>query len=209
MGIKWHTKFDKLPKMTATTKAISNRKVKVGALTGKHAWLAAVHENGAEIRATKAKYLTVPINPKAKGKKAGSFSDLFVFKSEDGELFLAQQKRKRFLFGNKGKDELELMYWLTKSVKIPKRPFLSTGHDKNASRILKQTERALSQVVAGKMTVNTLLDLYGHQMASAIKLYIRDLNSPPNSSITEEVKGSDNPLKDTGGLIESITWKKE
>ena len=97
----------------------------------------------------------------------------------------------------------------TTVIKIPERSFLRTGHDENADRIIKQTERAIGQVLAGKMTVDDMLDLYGQQMATAIKKYIRDLKEPPNHPYTVEQKGSSNPLVDTGQLIESITWRKE
>ena len=97
----------------------------------------------------------------------------------------------------------------TTEIVIPERSFLRTGHDKNVERILNQTERALSQVLSGKMDIDTMLDLYGQQMATAIKLYMRDLKNPHNHPFTIEQKGSSNPLIDTGGLLESITWKKE
>ena len=97
----------------------------------------------------------------------------------------------------------------TTEIVIPERSFLRTGHDENADRVLKQTERALSQVVAGKMSVDDMLDLYGQQMATAIKTYMRNLSSPANHPYTVKQKGSSNPLIDTGGMVESITWKKE
>lgn len=97
----------------------------------------------------------------------------------------------------------------TKEIVIPERSFLRTGHDENADRVLKQTERALSQVVAGKMSIDDMLDLYGQQMATAIKTFARNLNTPPNHPYTIEQKGSSNPLVSTGGMIESITFKKE
>ena len=96
----------------------------------------------------------------------------------------------------------------TKVIKIPERSFLRTGHDENADRIIKQTERALCQVSAGKMSIDDMLDLYGQQMATAIKKYMRDLQNPPNHPYTVEQKGSSNPLIDTGNLLGSITWKK-
>lgn len=95
----------------------------------------------------------------------------------------------------------------TKEIVIPERSFLRTGHDENVDRVMAQTERALSQVVAGKMSVDDMLDLYGQQMATAIKNYMRDLSSPANHPYTVEQKGSSNPLVDTGQLIESITWR--
>ena len=97
----------------------------------------------------------------------------------------------------------------TTVIKIPERSFIRTGHDKNIDRIMKQTERAVGQVVEGHMSVDEMLDLYGQQMATAIKTYMRDLSTPANHPYTIEQKGSSNPLIDTGGLLESITWKKE
>lgn len=98
----------------------------------------------------------------------------------------------------------------TTHIKIPERSFLRNGHDDNADRVLKQTERALGQVIAGKMSEDDVLDLYGEQMATAIKNYMRDLSTPANHPFTIEQKGSSNPLVGTSGdLIESITWRKE
>lgn len=166
MGIKWKTKKDDFPKVSANAETLSGKKVQVGALTGDNAWLASIHEYGC----------TIPVTPKMRA-------------------FLHQQ-------GLHLKDS-------TTVIKIPERSFLRTGHDQNVDRIIKQTERAIGQVLAGKMTVDDLLDLYGEQMATAIKKYMRDLKDPPNHPYTVEQKGSSNPLIDTGGLLESITWRKE
>lgn len=97
----------------------------------------------------------------------------------------------------------------TTVIHIPERSFLRSGHDENVDRILQQTNRALAQVLAGKMSVDDMLDLYGQQMATAIKLYMRNLDTPPNHPFTLEQKGSSNPLISTGGLLESITWEVE
>ena len=84
---------------------------------------------------------------------------------------------------------------------------MRNGHDTNVDRIIKQTERAIGQVIAGKMSVDTMLDLYGQQMATAIKNYMRE--TQPNHPFTIEQKASSTPLVDTGGLIGSITFEKE
>ena len=97
----------------------------------------------------------------------------------------------------------------TTVIKIPERSFLRSGHDANIDRVMQQTNRALSQVLAGKMSVDDMLDLCGQQLATAIKTYMRDLDNPANHPYTVEQKGSSNPLIETGGLLESITWKKE
>ena len=95
----------------------------------------------------------------------------------------------------------------TTVIKIPERSFLRSGHDENAERVLDQTSRVIKQVLIGKMSVDDVLDLYGQQMATAIKIYMRDLSNPANHPYTIEKKGSSNPLVDSGGLIESIVWK--
>ena len=96
----------------------------------------------------------------------------------------------------------------TTVIKIPERSFIRAGHDENQKRIMEQTERAISLVLAGKMTVDDMLDLCGQQFATAIKTYMRNLRTPANHPYTVEQKGSSNPLIDTGGLLESITWRK-
>lgn len=96
----------------------------------------------------------------------------------------------------------------TTVIKIPERSFLRNGHDENAERVIAQTERVLGQVMAGKMSEEQYLDLFGLQFATAIKTYMRDLSSPANSGMTVERKGSSNPLIDTGSLLGSITYKK-
>ncbi len=97
----------------------------------------------------------------------------------------------------------------TKEIVIPERAFLRNGYDTNADRIMEQTSRAVAQVVAGKMSVDDTLDLCGQQFVTAIKTYMRDLKNPPNHPFTVEQKGSSNPLIDTGGMLESISYKKE
>ena len=97
----------------------------------------------------------------------------------------------------------------TTVIRIPERSFLRSGFDENNDRILKQTERAICMVIDGKMSADDLFDLFGQQMATAIKNKIRDLKDPANHPYTVDQKGSSNPLVDTGGMIESITWEKD
>lgn len=160
---------------------------------------AGIHEYGVKIVAKRAQYLTVPIHPDSVGKKARDFNDLFVFTAASGEKFLAKGDG----------DDLIFYFWLTPSVVIPERSFLRSTHDEEGDRIISQTERALAQVVVGEMSVDDMLKLYGHQMSTAIKKKIRDIDTPPNSSATILAKGSSNPLVDSGHLLNSIMWKKD
>lgn len=97
----------------------------------------------------------------------------------------------------------------TKYITIPERSFLRNGNQEYANEVLKNASMALGQVIDGKMSIDTWLDAWGQMLADKIKLYIRDLDSPPNHPYTIEQKGSSNPLVDTGNLLESITWEKK
>ena len=52
MKINWKTKVNKIPKITRTLKALSDKQIEVGAIQGESAWLAAIHEYGCEIVVT-------------------------------------------------------------------------------------------------------------------------------------------------------------
>lgn len=196
--VKWKTKKNIIPDMIAQLEILDGKKIEVGVFEGEHAWLAAINEYGCNITAKKAEYLTVPVHPKAKGKKASDFKDLFFYESKSGEKFLVREK---------GKDSIEVLYWLTKSVKIPERAFLRKGHDENIDKVMKNADNLIKQVTNGKMTAEECLDAIGQQLATKIKTYARNLDNPANSWATKEAKGKDNPLVDTGKMIDSIDWR--
>ena len=52
MGIKFKTKKDKFAEVQRSLEALNGRKVTVGCLKGQHAWLAAIHEYGCNIKVT-------------------------------------------------------------------------------------------------------------------------------------------------------------
>lgn len=167
MNIKYKTTKDGLTKLVSELKGVKNKKVKVGAFNGDHAWLAGIHEYGCNIEVT----------PKMRA-------------------FLHRQ-------GLHLKDS-------TTHIHIPERSFLRAGHDKNVDRIMTQTGRAIALVIDGRMSMDEVLDLYGQQMATAIKTYAIQLSKPENHPYTIEQKGSSNPLVGTeSSMIEGITWKVE
>ncbi len=200
MGIKVKCKTTKnlLPKIVANLKEISRKKVEIGAFDGENAWLVGIHEYGCTITAKTSKYLTIPVHPKAKGKKAKDFPDLFFYEASSGEKFLVREK---------GKNGLEVLFWLTKSVKIPERSFLRAGHDTYIDEVLNSTKPMLEGVISGDISPEEYFNAIGHSLSSQIKKYAKDLSSPENSWATTEMKGSSNPLVDTGNMIESITWR--
>ena len=97
----------------------------------------------------------------------------------------------------------------TTHIHIPERSFLRTGYDKNRDKMLKKAQKLLVEVAAGRMSSSALYKGVGGELSSKIKDYARDLDSPANHPFTIERKGSSNPLKDSGDMIEGITWRKK
>lgn len=203
MGVKWKTVKNEFPKMEQSIKSLSGKKVNVGVGVGvlgggEHVWLAGIHEYGCTIHAKRGQYLTVPLIPEAVGKKARGFSDLFVYQSKSGKKFLARSSKK---------NSLELVYWLTPSVTIPERSFLRGGFDEHHKAVLKSIDMLIPMLLDGRVSQQDMFEMVGETLATKIKEYARSLNNPPNSSITKNNKGRNNPLSDSGSMIESITYE--
>ena len=83
-------------------------------IIGSNVAYAKIHHEGGIIYPKKAKYLTIPLCPEAKGKSARDFTDTYIAKG--------------IIFRKLGKDQDEkkdeALYKLQKSVKIPARPYM-------------------------------------------------------------------------------------
>lgn len=198
MGVKIKTKKNKIPEMRKNLKALGGLKVQVGVMgEGKHVWLARIHEYGMTIHAKKGKYLTVPLCPEASGEKARSFKNTWVYTSKKGNKFIVQ---------NKG-DNMKFLYWLTESVVIPERAFLRNGYAESKDEALNAAKSVLCDVISGNLSIDEYGETVGDELVSRIQEYTINLNDPPNSPITVKAKGSDNPLNDTGQMIDSIGYE--
>lgn len=162
--------------------------------------LARVHEYGMTITPKHAKYLTVPVHPAAKGKRAGDFPDLVFIpnKAKDGGRLV----RKR---GN----DMETIFVCVESVTIPERSFIRSGFDKNVDKITTKIETLLDGVISFGINPDVFLDMIGLEFAGLIQKELKKLKSPANAPATKRVKGSSNPLIDTGRLVGAISHKVE
>lgn len=160
--------------------------------------IAGANEFGVTITPKKGQFLTIPVNKKAKGKNPRDFQDLFVLHADSGELFLVKEK---------GETELEFYYWLARSVTIPERSYIRSGFDERAPRIEQRAVTLLKQVLSFKISPNDYFEALGQYVVGQIKDYMTNLSSPANSPLTVKMKGSSNPLIDTGRLRQSITHK--
>ena len=96
----------------------------------------------------------------------------------------------------------------TTVITIPERSFLRAGYDEKKDEVLKKVEILVPDVVEGKMSVEQFCSMVGIMLSTQIKKYARDLKDPPNSSFTAGQKGSNNPLVDTGDMINGIGYRK-
>lgn len=163
--------------------------------------IAYVQEFGTTIRPKRAQWLTIPLIPAAKNKRAGDFPDLVFYKADDDTAFLGRET------GRNG--EMENVFLLVKSITIPERSFLRTGFDQNVDKIANKIESMLNDVLNFDINPDIFLDAIGMEFAGLIQRHMRRITTPPNSAITTAVKGSSNPLHDTGRLIGAIRHEVE
>lgn len=198
---------NKIPKLVKVLDSLDRREIKVGVFGEDNykygndadlATIAHVHEYGASIRPKNSQWLTIPLVPEAKNKRAREFSDLFFYKVDEETAFLARRT-------GKGKSaETNNIFLLVKSIEIPERSFIRTGFDESVGDIADKIESMLNDVLDFGTNTDAFLDAIGMEFAGMIQKSTKRITSPSNSAITSNVKGSSNPLMDTGRLIGSI-----
>lgn len=94
----------------------------------------------------------------------------------------------------------------TTVIRIPERSFIRAGFDKHEGGWRRKVGQLIRQSIGsgGTIPVDTLLEMFGLELSGKIQEFARDLSSPPNSPATVKLKGSSNPLVDTGRLIGAI-----
>lgn len=99
---------------------------------------------------------------------------------------------------------------------IPERPFLANAMRDNADayrdnmviagrNILRAI--AMKGKAAGSAELESTLRKLGIMAQGDIQAEITALSSPPNSPVTIALKGSSNPLIDSGAMRQAVTWK--
>lgn len=200
-----------IPKLMKSLKKLNGSTISVGIPDEKKnkdganmADIAAVHEFGATITVKRRKYLAIPLQRKYKGRSPREFSDLFFVPSKSGDGGTLCKRK------GKGKQaQLEACYWLTKSVKIPERSFLRSTVDQKEKDFYKFAEKQLDKWLQSNSDPEPMLNALGLQFRGYVQDTIKNLSSPPDSSLTKAAKGSGNPLIDTGNLVSSIEFSVE
>lgn len=86
--------------------------------------------------------------------------------------------------------------------KIPARPYLDVGVETGTKEYLEIIQEG---IVKG-LTKEQIMEQVGASAAGYVQQYMRDLKNPPNAASTIAKKGSDNPLVDSGALVQSQTY---
>jgi len=92
----------------------------------------------------------------------------------------------------------------TTHIRIPERSFLRNGADVAIDDVLLKCKRIISRAILGDMTAREFYEELGNTMAEEIKRYAIELEQPSNAPLTVENKGFDDPLVETGKMINSI-----
>lgn len=87
----------------------------------------------------------------------------------------------------------------------PPRPYMRQGFRDymNSAKSRKGFEVLINSVVAGTTTLKAL-KVSSDIFSKGLKQVMEDWSSPPNAKLTVELKGFNDPLKDTGELINSV-----
>ncbi len=88
---------------------------------------------------------------------------------------------------------------------IPERSFLRSGIGQHLGDYKQFNRRALRQIQRRNMTVPKALGQLGVLASGHVREMIDEVRSPENAPSTIRMKGSSNPLVDTGHLKQSIT----
>lgn len=92
---------------------------------------------------------------------------------------------------------------------IPERPFMRNAMRANHGKYRAAMKESALPILLGQTSPVAVLSKLGIMAAVDIQEEITSLSSPPNSPTTIRLKGSSNPLVDTGEMRGAVTWKIE
>lgn len=90
---------------------------------------------------------------------------------------------------------------------IPERPFMRNSFRSNTGKYRSELRSGASKILEGKSSLNEILSKFGNLGKLDIQDEILALSAPPNSPVTIAIKGSSNPLIDTGRMRGAVTYQ--
>ena len=95
----------------------------------------------------------------------------------------------------------------TKEIVIPERAFIRTGFDRGVDDVVRLVEKRIDEAIAGSLPAKVFLHMIGDEMRDQIRDHADDLRNPANHPFTVEEKGENDPLEDSGHMIDSMEVK--
>jgi len=95
---------------------------------------------------------------------------------------------------------IDVAIWNNFGIGVPRREFMKEAAKEWQKQWAENLEKVQDGMVRGAMDVTKFLDVMGQAGASIISRTIRDWKTPPNSPFTIAMKGSNNPLVDSGDM---------
>lgn len=93
-------------------------------------------------------------------------------------------------------------------IEIPARPFVRSTMDEKGAGYTEQMGSFWQSILDGKIGIRQALLLMGEQVQGDIKNKIVSIDTPPNAESTiRKKKGVDNPLVDTGAMLNSVRYE--
>lgn len=89
----------------------------------------------------------------------------------------------------------------------PERSFLRSTMAENRDMYMALAKKGGARVLAGDASVDLVLSKIGQVIESDVKAKIVSIQTPPNSQATITMKGSSNPLIDTGHMLGQIKYE--
>jgi len=90
---------------------------------------------------------------------------------------------------------------------IPERPFMRNSMRANKGKYRDAMATSAAKILRGETQLETVMNKLGIVAQGDIQSEITSLSSPPNSPVTIALKGSSNPLIDSGEMRGAVTWK--
>lgn len=92
---------------------------------------------------------------------------------------------------------------------IPERPFMRNAMRDNARKYRNMLKSYAKRILLGETSLRSSLMTLGIQAQGDIQREIGALRNPANSETTIRLKGSSNPLIDSGAMRQAVTWAIE
>lgn len=189
--------FNHVPRIHKELERLNKMHIEVGIFTDNSfiRMIAVVNEYGLTIK-PHGQWLTIPT------ENAGKYTARQI-----PGLFKPKGKNILAVSDPASEGGLKVMFILLKQVVIPERSFVRSTYDENLSKWTELCFKKVTDIVTGDGTADEVGQALGKRMQKDIRTKIKQMKTPHNSPLTVARKGHDNPLIDTGKLVEAVRYK--